>query len=134
MQRFISTLFLALLGTAAVHADEGMWTFDNAPKAAIKQKLGVQLTDAWLQQVQRSITRLESGCTGSFISPEGLVLTNHHCIAQCLAELSSQTQDYLGAGFNAASRSAERQCPGEIISVLIEIENITSKVMPPRAH
>jgi hypothetical protein len=128
MQRFISTLLLALLGTAAVHADEGMWTFDNAPKAAIKQKLGVQLTDAWLQQVQRSITRLESGCTGSFISPEGLVLTNHHCIAPCLAELSSQTQDYLGTGFNAASRSAERQCPGEIISVLIEIENITSKV------
>jgi V8-like Glu-specific endopeptidase len=128
MPRFISTLLLALLGTAATHADEGMWTFDNAPKAAIKQKLGVQLTDAWLQQVQRSITRLESGCTGSFISPEGLVLTNHHCIAQCLAELSSKEQDYLGAGFNAASRSAERQCPGEIISVLIEVENITSKV------
>jgi V8-like Glu-specific endopeptidase len=128
MQRFTAAVILGMLGAGAAHADEGMWTFDNAPKAAIKQKLGVQLTDTWLQQVQRSITRHESGCTGSFVSPEGLVLTNHHCITQCLAELSSQEQDYLAAGFNAPTRSAERQCPGEILSVLIEVENITTRV------
>ena len=118
----------ALSFTAVAHAEEGMWTFDNAPRTAIQQQLGVTLSDAWLQRVQRSITRHESGCTGSFISPDGLVLTNHHCVAQCLGELSSKETDYLADGFSAPVRTAERQCPGEILSVLVEVENISDKI------
>ena len=110
-----------------VHADEGMWTFDNFPRASVQQKYGVDIGTDWLARVQRSITRHE-GCTGSFVSPDGLILTNHHCVMGCLADLSSAEQDYVGNGFSARTRQEERACPGDIISVLIEIENITTKV------
>jgi V8-like Glu-specific endopeptidase len=122
-------LFAALLlATASARADEGMWTFDNFPKAAVKEKHGVEVTDAWLQRIQRATTRHESGCTGSFVSPDGLVLTNHHCVMECLADLSGPGQDYVENGFSAAARGSERKCPTEMLSVLIDIENITTKV------
>ncbi len=109
-------------------ADEGMWTFDHFPKAAVRQKYGVDIADPWLRHVQRSITRHETGCTGSFISGEGLVLTNHHCVMQCLSGLSSPQQDYVDKGYHARARSDERKCPAEILSVLIDQENITDKI------
>jgi hypothetical protein len=118
---------LSLLAAPAL-ADEGMWTFDNFPKAAVQQKYGVEVTDAWLKRLQRSITRHESGCTGSFISPDGLVLTNHHCVMDCLNEISSEKENFIENGFNATTRSAERRCPTEIISVLIESEDVTQQV------
>ena len=123
----LAASFLLLLASAAL-ADEGMWTFDNFPKAAVKQKYNVDVNDGWLQRVQRSITRHESGCTGSFISPDGLVLTNHHCVMDCLSELSSPQQDYVGPGYNARTRSEERKCPTDILSVLVGQENITDRI------
>jgi len=126
MHRIAASLLLLLANIAI--ADEGMWTFDNFPKAAVKQKYNVDVTDGWLQRVQRSVTRHESGCTGSFVSPDGLVLTNHHCVMACLAELSSPQQDYVGPGYNARSRTDERKCPTEILSVLVAQENITDKI------
>src|SRR6187551_610725 len=120
---------LLLLGVAAVAvADEGMWTFDNFPQAAVKQKYGVDIDAAWLGRVQRSITRLEGGCTGSFASPDGLVLTNHHCAMACISALSSATDNLVENGFNSGSRAGERQCPGGMISVLVSTEDITAKV------
>jgi hypothetical protein len=113
---------------AGALADEGMWTLDNFPKATVKQKYGVAIEDPWLQRVQRSITRHESGCTGSFISNDGLVLTNHHCVMDCLAEISSAETNYIEDGFNAKGRGEERKCPTEILSVLVESEDITAKV------
>ena len=92
MQKLI--LSLCLIAAPAL-ADEGMWTFDNFPKAAVKQKYGVDVTDQWLDRLQRSITRHESGCTGSFISPDGLVLTNHHCVMDCLSEISSEKENFV---------------------------------------
>jgi hypothetical protein len=118
---------MALLATAAV-ADEGMWTFDNVPQAAIQEKYHATLDKPWLNKLQRSITRFESGCTGSFVSPDGLVLTNHHCAMQCLAEISSERANYVDDGFKAATRSAEKKCPTQILSVLVEMENVTAKV------
>jgi peptidase S46-like protein len=120
---------LLLLGVASVAvADEGMWTFDNFPQAVVKQKYGVDIDAAWLGRVQRSITRLEGGCTGSFASPDGLVLTNHHCAMACISNLSSATDNFVEKGFNSGSRAGERQCPGGIISVLVGTEDITAKV------
>jgi Peptidase S46 len=120
---------LLLLGVAAVAvADEGMWTFDNFPQGAVKQKYGVDIDAAWLGRVQRSITRLEGGCTGSFASPDGLVLTNHHCAMACISALSSATDNLVENGFNSGSRAGERQCPGGMISVLVSTEDITAKV------
>lgn len=126
MKRFC-LLLLAGFASAAV-ADEGMWTFDNFPKAAVKQKYGVDIDDAWLGRLQRSIARLEGGCTGSFVSPEGLVLTNHHCARECIGELSSAGDNFIENGFNSGSRAGERKCPSGIISVLVNIEDITAKV------
>lgn len=118
---------IALVADVAV-ADEGMWTFDNVPQAAIQQKYGVTLDKPWLDKLQRSIARLENGCTGSFVSPDGLVLTNHHCAMQCLSELSSTSANYVDDGFNAATREGEKKCPTQMVSVLVEMEDVTAKV------
>ena len=125
MHRLAALLMFLLAGNT--FADEGMWTFDNFPSAAVKQKYGVEVSDAWLQRVQRSVTRL-TGCTGSFISGDGLVLTNHHCVMECLSELSGPQQDYVERGYSTRSRTEERKCPTEILSVLFAQENITDKV------
>jgi hypothetical protein len=124
----LTVLLLTLFLTGAAVADEGMWTLDNFPSNAVKQKYGVDISSAWLQRVQRSVTRHESGCTGSFISGDGLVLTNHHCVMECLSELSSQQQDYVDRGYNARTRTEERKCPTDILSVLVAQENITDKI------
>ena len=119
-------LLLMLSGTAL--ADEGMWTFDNFPKQLVKEKLGVDITDAWLDHARLATTRLESGCTGSFISPDGLILTNHHCASECLAQISTPQKDMLADGFLAASRSQEPACKTEQISVLVAMEDITARI------
>lgn len=131
MDRHFASIFAFALALAFLQpalADEGMWTFDNFPSTTVEKKYGVKIDRRWLSRVQRSITRHESGCTGSFVSPDGLVLTNHHCVMECLAELSTAEDNYVANGFNARERSAERQCPTEIISVLMETEEITAKV------
>ena len=78
MKRTIACL-LACCASLAAHAEEGMWTFDNPPRAAIKEAYGVELTDPWLKRLRLATLRLEQGCTASFISHDGLILTNHHC-------------------------------------------------------
>jgi Peptidase S46 len=126
VRHWIAGALIALALPAA--ADEGMWTFDNFPSAAVKQKYGVEATQSWLSGIQRAITRHEVGCTGSFISAQGLVMTNHHCVMDCLADISSSAHDYVGIGFTAKTRAEEKTCPGEIISVLMETEEVTAQV------
>jgi len=127
MNVLVRALVLLLLSGAAF-ADEGMWTFDNFPKQAVKEKLGVDITDAWLDHLRLATTRLESGCTGSFISPDGLILTNHHCASECLSQNSTPQKDMLADGFLAPSREQEPACKTEQISVLVAMENITDKI------
>ena len=86
----LATTIVLGAGSLPARADEGMWTTFNFPKAAVKQKYGVDISDSWLERVQRATTRLEGGCTGSFVSKDGLVLTNHHCVVECLSDLSSK--------------------------------------------
>jgi hypothetical protein len=126
MKRFCLLLLSGIASTAV--ADEGMWTFDNFPKATVKQKYGVDIGDPWLSRVQRSITRLEGGCTGSFASPDGLMLTNHHCAMACISELSSASDNLVENGFSAGGRAGERKCPGSLVSVLVGIEDITAQM------
>ncbi len=127
MKALACTVMLLSLSSTAF-ADEGMWTFDNFPKQLAREKLGVEVTDAWLDKVRLATTRLESGCTGSFISADGLMLTNHHCASECLAQLSTAESDLLANGFLAGSREQEKRCPTEQASVLTATEDITSKV------
>ena len=119
---------LAALAALPAAADEGMWTFDNPPTAAISGKYGAKLDAPWLDRVRESTVRLEGGCTGSFISGDGLVLTNHHCAEDCIVQNSSEGNDLNADGFLAATREKELQCKEEAISVLVGTEDVTAKV------
>ncbi|HEY8550754.1 MAG TPA: S46 family peptidase [Vicinamibacterales bacterium] len=127
MKRYVPILLVLVLSVAA-SADEGMWTFDNFPKAAVAKKYGVELTDAWLDNLQKAIVRLETGCTGSFVSPEGLILTNHHCVATCLADNSTAERDLVENGHVAQAPADEIRCQGSQASVLVDSENVTDRV------
>ena len=107
--RKIQWLMLAAVLTAGpVFADEGMWTFDNFPSAAVAKKYGTQIDARWLDKVRASIVRL-SNCTASFVSAQGLLLTNHHCVEDCLAQLGSKEKSYVEDGFLAKSRDEEKK-------------------------
>jgi len=121
------TLVFALGTSLSARADEGMWTYDNFPAAAVKQKYGVDVSSAWLDQLRTASIRL-SNCTASFISPDGLILTNHHCSATCLAQISTEGQDRLANGYLARSRAEEVKCPTQYVDVLMKMEDVTAKV------
>jgi Peptidase S46 len=120
-------LILSLTAALPALADEGMWTFDNFPSDAVRKTYGAEITPAWLDHVRLSTVRL-TNCTGSFVSPEGLLITNHHCVESCLGELSSKSSDLLDRGFLAADRNAERRCDTQLADVLVSMENITAAV------
>src|SRR5262245_47803327 len=118
-----------ILGSCVgLRADEGMWTFDSVPREEIAKRLGVRVADACLNQLQRSVVRLGTGCTGSFVSGEGLILTNHHCAASCLANNSTAQRDLMADGFVAAKREEEVRCQGAQASVLMSTEQVTDQV------
>ena len=102
---------VSLAGSAAF-ADEGMWTFDNFPSAAVNAKYHTAIDQAWLDNVRGASVRLSSGCSASVVTPEGLVLTNHHCVRDCAQNLSTGAVDYVKDGFAAARREDEQLCPG----------------------
>src|ERR1700735_962169 len=120
-------LALACLAVLPVFADEGMWTFDNFPSSAVKQRYGSDITPGWLDHVRLSTIRL-TNCTASFVSPTGLILTNHHCVESCLAELSSKDKSLIELGFAAADRGAEQRCPAQLADVLGGTEDVTDAV------
>ncbi len=123
-------LIAALLACASTpaFADEGMWTFDNFPAGEVKQKYGVEIDKKWLDHVRNSAVRLAGGCSASLVSPQGLVLTNHHCVAGCVQNLSTPEKDYLKNGFFPKARDEEKLCPGQQAEILQEIGDVTAKV------
>ena len=122
------TLALFTLQTIPVSAlDEGMWTFNNVPKADIKQKYGFDVTDDWLQKVQLASVRFPGG-SGSFVSPNGLVLTNYHIVEDAVGQLSSAEKDYAKEGFVAHNQADELKAPGISIDVLMSLEDVTDRV------
>src|SRR5690349_17352391 len=110
MRRSFALLVLVGLPSVAI-ADEGMWTYNNFPKQAVQKAYGFTPDDAWLKHVQMSSARLAGGCSASFVSADGLVLTNHHCAHQCIAQLSTAQRDYVKTGFTAKTQSEEVKCP-----------------------
>jgi hypothetical protein len=105
-----------------------MWTFDAIPAAKIKADHGWAPDQAWLDRVRMASVRLTGGCSASFVSAEGLILTNQHCVADCLADLSTTGNDLLAKGHVAASRAEERQCPGQQAEVVTSIRDVTADV------
>jgi hypothetical protein len=120
----------ALLVTraAGVAADEGMWPFNGLPTQALAERHGVRLAADWLTRLQQSSVRFNSGGSGSFVSADGLVLTNHHVGADSLQKLGDATHDYFRNGFTAATRADELKCPDLELNVLISIEDVTARV------
>ncbi|HYB66540.1 MAG TPA: S46 family peptidase, partial [Steroidobacteraceae bacterium] len=96
-----------LLAAPRAHADPGMWTFDNFPGDLLKRRYGADISRPWLDRVRSSVIRL-SNCTASFVSPDGLILTNHHCSESCLDEHSTPEKNLLRTGFLARSRRDEQ--------------------------
>ena len=127
MRRLVMMGMAALIPAVAAFADEGMWTFQNFPSATVKAKYGVEVSQQWLDRVRSSTVRL-AGCTASFVSPEGLILTNHHCAASCLADNSTREKDILADGFYAESREKEVRCQTQVADVLLAMEDVTVKV------
>lgn len=109
-------------------ADEGMWTFDNFPSAKVKDAYGFAPDQKWLDRVQLGSVRLENGCSGSVVSKDGLVLTNHHCVDGCVTALSSASRNYVEDGFFTGARSEERICPRSEASILKSITDVTARV------
>jgi hypothetical protein len=105
-----------------------MWTVDNFPAEQVKSSYGTEINDQWLRSAQLATTRLENGCTGSFASPDGLILTNNHCTWGCIRNLSTDERNLSDEGFLATDRDAELQCPGEQVSVLVDFDEVTDKV------
>jgi hypothetical protein len=105
-----------------VLADEGLWLFSQFPRDAFKQKYELDVTDALLDHLRLASVRIGAG-SGAFVSAQGLVLTNQHVVAGCLAKLNA-----LQDGFYAASEAQEARCPGVEAQVLVAMENVTDKV------
>ena len=126
-RRALTILVLLAAFPLAGHADEGFWPFNRIPKAAIKRDLGVDLPDAWLQRVQQASVRFPSG-SGSFVSPDGLVLTNHHVSLDLLHKLSTPDRDLASKGFLAADRAQEIKAADLELMSLQKIEDVTAAV------
>ncbi|NMO13598.1 S46 family peptidase [Pyxidicoccus fallax] len=121
-------LIATLLGAAPALADEGMWTYNNFPSAKVKEKYGFEPTQQWLDKVRLSSARLAGGCSASFVSPEGLVMTNHHCARGCIQQLSTAKKDYIANGFYAKAQAEETKCPAMEINQLESITDVTAEL------
>ncbi len=132
MKRLLSLLFLTLVSTMLnanrLRADEGLWLFNNPPTKLLKQKYGFEPTDTWLKHVQRSSVRFNSGGSGSFVSADGLVMTNHHVGLSALQKLSKQGKEFVKDGFYAKSLDEEFKSVDEELNVLMDIVDVTDKV------
>lgn len=129
MKRFLSFLLaFAFVFSNLATADEGMWLYNEPPKAKIKAKYGFELTQQWLDHVRLSSVRFNNGGSGSFVSADGLTFTNHHVGAGCVQQLSTEGHDYIKSGFYAKTQAEEAKCPNLELNQLVGIEDVTEKV------
>ena len=117
-----------LLPINRLPADEGMWLFTNPPRELLKEKYGFEVTNEWLDHLRLSAVRFNSGGSGSFVSSEGLVMTNHHVGADAIQKLSTPERDLIESGFHARTRQEELKCVDLELNVLQSIEDVTERV------
>jgi Peptidase S46 len=125
------TLFaISILGTISMPAfsDEGMWLLNDPPREQLKAKYKFELTDAWLEHARLASVRFNNGGSGSFVTPNGLLITNHHIGADALQKLSTPERDLFRDGFYAKTHADELKCPDLELNVLQSIEDVTERV------
>ena len=137
----LSPLIPLVAGTlvaAAALADEGMWLFNHPPRQVLKERYGFDASDAWMEHVQKSSVRFNSGGSGSFVSEDGLVLSNHHVGADALQKFGDKDHNYMQTGFYAKTFAEEKRCLDLELNVLMSIQDVTERVnaavkpdMPP---
>jgi len=120
-------VLLCMLPASPARADEGMWLFNQFPKDLVEKRYGYKVSDEFLEILRTATVRITHG-TASFVSPDGLLFTNHHVGADCIQKLSSAQHDYFGNGFYAATPAEERTCPDTEVRVLLKIEDVTAAV------
>jgi hypothetical protein len=123
-----AALLAVVLAASPALADEGMFTFDNPPLKQLKERYGFEPTKEWLDKVRLASVRFMDGGSGSFVSADGLMITNHHVGLGCIQNLSSAENDYVQKGFYAATRDREAACPGYEVNVLTEMQDVTARV------
>jgi len=128
LRRLAASTALFTLPISAAHADEGMWTFDAFPAAKMRAAYGWSPDQAWLDKVRSAAVRLTGGCSASFVSSDGLILTNHHCVAGCAEQNSTAKNNILKNSFTAAIRERELKCAGQQAEVVTSIRDVTAEV------
>ena len=119
---------LLFLQNFAVHADEGMWLFNQPPRQLLRERYQFDATDAWLEHLQKSSVRFNSGGSGSFVSADGLLISNHHIGADALQKVGTKEKNYLRDGFYARTPAEEIKCLDLELNVLQSIEDVTARV------
>lgn len=128
LQSCLRTALCAIALVAVGRADEGMWLFSDPPRKILEDKYRFDATAEWLAHVQKASVRFNNGGSGSFVSPNGLVMTNHHVGTDCIQKLSTKERDYIKTGFYAHSQEEEPKCADLELNVLIDTEDVTSRV------
>ena len=124
-----AALLVTLLMTTIAHSDEGMWTFNNLPLKTLKEKYGFEPRNTgWFDHLRLASVRFNSGGSGSFVSPDGLVMTNHHVGADTLQKISTKDKDFYKDGFLAKTHADEVKSPDLELNVLLTIEDVTDRV------
>ncbi len=123
---FAAVVGLFCVGIGSACADEGMWTLDHLPVRQMQDRYGFTPSEQWIDLVQHAAVRLAEGCSGSFVSADGLVMTNHHCANSCLSQLSKKA-NYMADGY-AAKGEDEPRCPEVELNQLDRITDVTDRV------
>jgi Peptidase S46 len=124
----IAILIVFIASPLGLYADDGMWTFDNPPRKQWKERYNFEPTDAWLEHLRLASVRLNDGGSGSFVSPDGLMVTNQHVASGQLQKVSTKDKDYTKEGFYARSYDEELKCPDLECNVLVSYEDVTARV------
>ena len=127
--QFRCSVFLFVVGmTTCALADEGMWLFNAPPLKQLKEKYQFEPSPQWLEHLQKASVRFNSGGSGSFVSPNGIVITNHHVGADTLQKMGSAEHNYLQDGFYARKQKEEPKATDLELNVLMSIEDVTDRV------